>query len=216
MTTQVTFAFITHWNNDIRAARKPMEYALKMGFQMGDVNNAISNLIALDQNSLLSGHHDLGELEGLMRESVAKIRSCGQESYVAEHSITWQVVLNLLGRAEDPLVLTGEAMNQEQAIEKAKVTDHKLVPAAIASFGGLLGYLYENPDFAVSSMKVVKKEDCIGYVIMPRHFSFLALAYVAKALSPRADRNSSVGFVENVTANGGRCTRLTQQGCGRC
>jgi hypothetical protein len=137
-----------------------MEYALRTGFQMGDINNVITLIIGLDQNSLLSGHHNLKDLEAIIRENVARIRLYGQELYVAEHSITWQVVLNLLGRAEDPLILTGEAMNQDEAIKRAIEGNHKLVPSAIASFAGLAGYLYEKHEFAVASMSKVKNKDC--------------------------------------------------------
>jgi predicted ATPase len=191
LTTSVVFAFVNHWKNDLRTARKPLEYGYLTGLQMGDINNAFINLISLDQNSWLSACQDLPELERNIRASVSKIRSYDHEYFAVEHCITWQFILNLLGRCDDPLIMTGEAMDQEESFKTAIETNHKMVIVATNSFSGIVGYLYKNYDHAVAKMKLVKKEDCLGYWTLPRHFSMLALAYIIALAQEgkRAKRN---------------------------
>ena len=70
-TTATVYAFVNHWQNDLRDARKPLEYGYLTGLQMGDITNAFINLTALDHNTWLVSSPGLIVLERTIQDNVA-------------------------------------------------------------------------------------------------------------------------------------------------
>jgi hypothetical protein len=76
-------------------------------------------------------------------------------------SLTWQTMLNLLGRSDDPLVLTGEAMNQNDVLQEAELENNP--PLRVQIYCHQLQLAVYLGDFDLAS-SLIRHTSCIATV----------------------------------------------------
>jgi tetratricopeptide (TPR) repeat protein len=89
-----------------------------IGLQSGDLENAFMS-IALYCFFCFSSGKPLLDLEADMRDYARQMREYNMTLHLQFFSLLWQTILNLMGRNDDPLVLSGEAMSQEKMLQVA-------------------------------------------------------------------------------------------------
>jgi predicted ATPase len=116
--TASAYGFVLPWTTPLQDCANHLLGGYNNGIQAGDLEYAFMN-ITLYCFFRFSLGKTLSELERSMRDFAFQMKEYDQFLQLQFLSLTWQTVLNLMGWCEDPLVLTGEAMEQEAMLKAA-------------------------------------------------------------------------------------------------
>lgn len=105
--------FVLHWKHHVRETLPLLEDAYSSGLENGDLGHAGYSASHKCQYSYWSGL-ELKSLEREMASYGRAIAQINQETALKWHQIFHQVVLNLMGLAENPCHLIGEAYNEDR------------------------------------------------------------------------------------------------------
>lgn len=128
--TASVYGFVFPWTQSLHVCQKKLYDGYKLGLQTGDMEYAMMN-IALFGFFCYSAGKALSDLEKDMRDYAEQMEECNMMSQLKFLALTWQTMLNLLGRSDDPLVLTGEAMIQEGTLEDAERENNPVLKAQL-------------------------------------------------------------------------------------
>jgi predicted ATPase len=112
------YGFVFPWTSSLHSCRNHLLTGYKIGLQSGDLENAFMN-ITLYCFFCFSSGKPLSDLEADMRDYGRQMREYNMTLQLQFLSLTWQTILNLMGRNNDPLVLSGEVMSQEEMLQAA-------------------------------------------------------------------------------------------------
>ena len=105
-------AIVRHWSFPLRDTIAPMMEGYQIGMETGDLGFATFNLFLSDVHSLFTSM-ELSELESNMSKHNQIIAGLNQKYTLTLHSLTWQAILNLMGQCDDPLKVSGKAIDGE-------------------------------------------------------------------------------------------------------
>jgi len=108
-------ALVRHWKYPMKDSIKPMLEGYRIGMETGDLGFATFNLFFTEVHHLFTGM-ELSELEKYMERNNRIIAGLKQGHTLTLQSITWQSILNLLGRCDNPVELTGKAIDAEKLL----------------------------------------------------------------------------------------------------
>ncbi|KAG7363761.1 multi-sensor signal transduction multi-kinase [Nitzschia inconspicua] len=158
--TASVYGFVFPWTHPLHTCQKRLYEGYKVGLQTGDMEYAMMN-IALYGFFCYSTGKPLSNLEADMRDYAEQMEECNMMLQLKFLSLTWQTILNLLGRSNDPLVLTGEAMDQDEILADAERENNPPLKAQLYCHQLQLAvYLC---DFTLAS-SILKHTSCIGAV----------------------------------------------------
>ena len=123
LTMARTFApaywFLLHLRQPILASLNPLEQAIKNGIQVGDVH-AASRCLLWRVCFGFHGNMKLDHLEAQVRSYCNFLREYNLEGYLGMLLPTFQLILNLLGKAKKVHILEGEAVENASAFVAEK------------------------------------------------------------------------------------------------
>ena len=112
---------VMHWQDPFNCSLDPLLSGYRIGLRTGNYDHAVACANSYAIVYYNSGW-DLRMLERDLRAFATQAMAFRQHFALASMAAIRQLALNLLGRAQkNPLVLTGDAMNQLQALEDAVV-----------------------------------------------------------------------------------------------
>ncbi|MEG4293486.1 hypothetical protein Q5692_32145 [Microcoleus sp. C2C3] len=115
--------FVKHLKEHLRKVLLYKLEAYQSGLETGDFEFAAGGAMGYCMMSYLSGR-ELVELEREQETYNQAIAQLKQEAFLHWHQIFWQVVLNLIGRSEEPSCLSGEVYDERKMVPlHLKVTD---------------------------------------------------------------------------------------------
>lgn len=112
MTTSIAQCGVRHWKESIAETQAVLPRAYQAGVDTGDLEYAAIALEVYCYNAYFIGK-ELTQTERELHGYSQAMRNIGQERVHQLNEVYRQAVLGLLGRSEDPCVLTGEAGNEE-------------------------------------------------------------------------------------------------------
>ena len=173
--------FVLHLRQPILASLDPLEQAIKNGIQVGDVH-AASSCLLWRVSFCLHGNMKLDHLEAQIRSYCNFLREYNLESYLGLLLPTFQLVLNLLGKAENVHVLEGEAVENTSAFvaEQANIGNDAALAALHNSRIILLTVLGEL-DLAGMECRKTRLEGPGTHYSMCCHHFFHGLVYLGVA-----------------------------------
>lgn len=134
--------FIRHWKEHLREGLKPLLEAYTSGLETGDLEYAAYAAYMHCYHSYLLGK-ELSQLEKKIEIYDQAIARLGQQAVLPMLQLYQQVVLNLLGRAENPCCLIGESYDEQVVLERLQQVNHISAIFDIYCHKLILCYLFE-------------------------------------------------------------------------
>lgn len=113
------YGFVLPWTEPLPTCSKQLLRGYQIGLETGDLEYGMINICIYGFFCFSSGK-PLSNLEADLRDFSKQMKQCGMELQRNFLCLTWQVVLNLMGRSDDPLSMNGEVMTQGAILQEAK------------------------------------------------------------------------------------------------
>jgi predicted ATPase len=126
----VVHSFILPWTRPAQSMLRPLLRSYESGLQTGDTESAMWGIYHYIFIACQTGR-SLVALEADCRAYVKQMQDFKRYTISSMCQLTWQMILNLIGRSENTTVLTGEAMHQEEYLEAATQSENHHLLAVV-------------------------------------------------------------------------------------
>ena len=180
------YSTLTVWCTPLELSLEPFNYAHKAAMLCGDVEFSVLNLMAKFTIEFLCGK-PLKKLSEEFEKYAQEVEKSSQNSQKMLTDPYRQCILNLIGKSENPLILTGSVMNQDEHLELSKKLKHYTAVCVLNYLGLMLSYLFEDYNLAaeraVASHRI--DNDFMGRFDIVMHSFFRGLNTNALARTTR-------------------------------
>lgn len=154
---------INHWTVPLTESIQPLLHSSRIGMEAGENDYAMACALTSLANGFYSGE-SLHDLEEKSRKLFQQMVEYNTEAFTARVLPLWQMILNFLGRSPDPLVLTGEAMDQDEYLAEALQTNSKHVMTLVHLYCSYLAYFFGKYELAAKLSEIVSivKDTILG------------------------------------------------------
>jgi len=121
---------IAHWTKPVHLCIKPSVVAYEVAMRVGDTESAMWGLWCEASFSHYSAKK-LSDVDELFRSHMLSCREYELEGIWATSAVHRQQILNLMGRGDDPLILTGDVINEEDHLAWAQNGNMQMVITVI-------------------------------------------------------------------------------------
>lgn len=171
---------ITHRHDHQRASLAPLLAGYQAGLDSGDPEAATLCALCYVSHAFQLGL-PLAELDRQIGEFSAASAQFGQRGGELALAINHQAVLNLLGRAADPLRLNGERCDEETVQAELAHSRNRSTQTALLIVKAHLAYLFHDRDAALALVEQVRPHlrEIAGFFAYPRFLALDALIRLA-------------------------------------
>ena len=131
---------VMHWQRPLTIGLTEFPLCYDLAMQHGDVDTGLCAVTGYFATALQCS--PLGEFEPSFRQLVQEMYDFDHQTYLGITVPMWQFALNMLGQSDDPLVLTGEAMDYEEFQAKVLNQNHALALQVLDYLHLVLAYRY--------------------------------------------------------------------------
>jgi len=142
-TSAMVHSSIQPWKEHFRNSLKPLLSDYTCGLETGELEFAGYAMFQYSYYSYFIGKQ-LTQLEREIASYADAVSKIHQEAALSYQKICWQAVLNLIGRAQDPCHLKGEAYDEETMLQLYQRTNNYLGIHYLYLHKLVLCYLFEN------------------------------------------------------------------------
>jgi predicted ATPase/signal transduction histidine kinase len=142
-TSAMVHSSIQPWKEHFRNSLKPLLSDYTCGLETGELEFAGYAIFQYSYYSYFIGKQ-LTQLEREIASYADAVSKIHQEAALSYQKICWQAVLNLIGRAQDPCHLKGEAYDEETMLQLYQRTNNYLGIHYLYLHKLVLCYLFEN------------------------------------------------------------------------
>ena len=142
------YALINHWSEHVHKSLDPFLYSYKVGFETGAIEYACIN-VNIYCNHIYLGGKPLKESEREMKMFSKEMLKYKQETNYNYNEVYRQAALNLLGKSDNPTVLSGEAYDEEEMAPIHKERKDRAGTFLIHQNNMMLKYLFHQYDEAL-------------------------------------------------------------------
>lgn len=196
----VIFSSVHHLQSPLQECLDPMLSAYRAGMDSGDVDVAhecVADYVAIYTLVGLP----LPAIQADARKFAEQMSTYNRRLTISKLRIYWQYAMNFAGQSNDPLQLTGDAMNQEKMIEELTATSQHTILRTLWTLRMILAYHFGNYKLAGEMCSLIKKEGLDkGDFCVYAQCGYLALTNLA--LAAEAGINSRKGKIHLKDANG--------------
>jgi predicted ATPase/serine phosphatase RsbU (regulator of sigma subunit)/tRNA A-37 threonylcarbamoyl transferase component Bud32 len=163
---------ISHWIEPIKDTIAPLLEGYRIGLETGDLSFAGLNLFFSDVHSLYAGV-ELSELDRMMARNNKIIAGFNQKYLHTLYALSWQSIINYLGKSDDPLKITGKVIDGEAMLPVWMSTGNNAA-LSVYWYVKLTGYFMFN-EYAMAleaSKKFNKHKESQQGVIINRYAVF--------------------------------------------
>jgi len=142
------YALINHWSEHVHKSLDPFLYSYKVGFETGAIEYACIN-VNIYCNHIYLGGKPLEESEREMKMFSEQMLKYKQETNYNYNEAYRQAALNLLGKSDDPTVLSGEAYDEKEMAPIHEERKDRAGTFLIHQNNMMLKYLFHQYDEAL-------------------------------------------------------------------
>jgi len=211
----MVYSFIWDWNEPIHSAIEPLYKAHRLGLVTGDIETA---MLAAYQYCVKLFY--VASLEKLVSETTVvleRMEAYNHNLWEPYTSVILQVSHNLIGLSENPLLLTGQAMNEKEALINAFETKHVRFEMAVYFYGLVLAYTFNDYERALelakkaSGLKSSKVSTFNGCLLV--FYEGLSAMALAKTCTSKREKKKCVTLAKQSIR---RMTKLAKQVPSNC
>ena len=199
----VVGAFITYLKSPLQKSLELILEGYKIALDTGNVYYVGFNTKDICQYSYFLGR-ELKTLEVDIRAYCHVLENFRQDTMLNYSRVFWQTVLNLLGKAENPCVLTGEVLNEAKFVTQMLNANELIGLHYFWLHKLILCYLFENLSQAVETAAQAREYLVAGtgYASVPMFYFYDSLTALAE-YSP-ATTSGRERLLERVRENQGK------------
>ena len=184
------YALINVWNEHVENTFAPLQESYHIGLETGAIEFACVNTNIYCINAYLAGR-PLSKIESETRAYSESFDHYKQETNFNYNEVYRQAMLNFMGRSEDPLVLTGDAYDEEKMIAQNKERNDQTGAFFIHFNKLILSYYFQDYKQAIEHANEARErlESVLAKFEIPNHHFYEALTLLAMYPDARkADR----------------------------
>jgi hypothetical protein len=170
VTEVLVSSFTSHWQFPIANQLDHYDKAYRIALAKGDTNFAVLADLSTVETQFACGAN-LVKLEQDCARSCNLLIALNKKSLIKACLPIWQCVLNLRGFADDPLVLTGDAMDEEEMFAEDCKTGFDLAMSNAHQLKMTLACLFQDWEACVQAIGVMKKHPEIYLCISAHYFA---------------------------------------------
>ncbi|MEO0458366.1 MAG: GAF domain-containing protein [Cyanobacteria bacterium P01_A01_bin.114] len=192
--------FVVHWQAHVKETLPPFIEAYQSGLETGDLEFAARSAMVYGYHSYFLGQ-DLVILERDIRNYTTAIRELKQTKFVYMNERFRQITLNLLGQADDPCRLVGEAYDEDQLLPlHVKANDRNAI-FNVYFHKAILCYLFQNPTQATENIAQAKQclATTVGLLLAPLFHFYESL--IGLAVFSSVSKREQSRILRQVRAN---------------
>jgi diguanylate cyclase (GGDEF)-like protein len=118
--------FIRHWQDHARETLQPLLEAYGLAIDVGDLVYA-AICLSTYVHRLYEVGQPLTTIEPEMHRYSRVVQALNEERNLLHINVSWQTVLNLMGRSNHPCELTGEACHESEILQAIRDTDNQIL-----------------------------------------------------------------------------------------
>ena len=190
--------FIRHWKEHLKQTLTPLLDAYLIGLETGDLEYAAYSASVYSYHSYVLGK-ELARLEREMAMYSNALSQLGQETAFYYIQLNRQVVLNLMGRAEDKCRLIGESYDEEKMLPIHLKANAKNLCHSLYFYKLFLCYLFQDYQQALENATLAEKslDSAVGSIPLSHFYNSL----VHLAIYPDAPKSEQKRILFKVKAN---------------
>lgn len=175
----ILHAFLIHWRAPLADSLEPLQHAYGICMESGVVDVAFLAVATWVQVATFSGY-PLDRLESYEREYFGQMYEFEHMSQIYLTLPYWQLCLNMLGQSDDPLVLTGEAMDETTYRADAAKAKVLLAPPTLNLAQIMLAVHFDSTHILQGLLAEFETYEKVPVGHFVQYFSrfFLALSYI--------------------------------------
>lgn len=192
--------FIESWKDPLANTLKTIDQGYRCALETGDLEYACWSLLFLSNHSYFLGK-ELGDLEGDIVSRIETAAGMKQEKALLYLGMIHQVVLNLMGKCEDPVLLAGPAFNAEEVPARYRETNDRILVFSTYLNELILGYWFGRYSRAVEKADLAKGDldSVMGMMHVPVFYFYDSLARLA--MYPAVSRKEQKKIRKIVSGN---------------
>jgi class 3 adenylate cyclase len=194
------YALINNWNEHVENTLSPLQESYHIGLETGAIEFACINANIYCIHAYLTGR-PLDKIESETRAYSESFDQYKQETNFNYNEVYRQAMLNFMGRSEDPLVLTGDAYDEEKMIAQNRERNDQ-TGAFFIHFNKLILYYYFH-DYKKAYQHAIEARERLESVLakfeIPNHHFYEALTLLA--MYPDAKQAEKRKMMKRVRGN---------------
>lgn len=194
------YALINNWNEHVHNTLKPLQESYHIGLETGAIEFACINTNIYCIHAFLSGK-PLERLEVETKAYSESFKAFKQETNYNYNEVYHQAMLNFMGRSSSPLILKGEAYDEEKMMKQNTERNDKTGTFFIHFNKMILCYYFEDYKNALYHATESRKllEAVLAKFEIPNHHLYEALTMLA--LYPKASSSDQRMYMRTIKAN---------------
>ena len=136
------YGYVYHWSGEMRKCLLPLAYGHQLGMEAGEIELAFLNIGNHDGMLLVMGAKNLPDLVRDMEAHRLSMQQYKQDAIKSFLVVLLQFSLNMMGESDNPLKLSGKAMNESQMRTLAKDKDNRLLEVFMDFWRFQLAYFF--------------------------------------------------------------------------
>ncbi|TAF11059.1 MAG: response regulator [Nostocales cyanobacterium] len=170
--------FIRHWKEHLQATLIPLRDAYVIGLETGDIEYAAYGATSYTHHAYILGQ-ELGKLEAEMAMYANSLQQLGQETGYYYIAINRQLILNLMGQAEDNCRLIGASYDEEKMLPIHREANAQNICHYLYFYKIFLGYLFADYQQAMEYTRLVEASQDSAVGSIPLSDFYISLIYLA-------------------------------------
>ncbi len=192
--------FVNHWKIHIRETFAPMIEGIQRGVETGDIEYGSYNIMNYYIHLVFSGER-LPHTEQKILQYEDLLHKLKQD-YAINHVAIWrQMVLNIMGRAENETILSGTSFREEVAVPRLRAANNNTLLFVYHLVKLMLEYLFGNHEEAAAHGEAADRHSgsVMAFMFVPLHNFYYSLALLAGCDGVPAQEGEKI--MERVSAN---------------
>ncbi|MBD2199632.1 MULTISPECIES: AAA family ATPase [Calothrix] len=170
--------FIKHWKEHIKETLTPLREAYVIGLETGDLEYAAYAATSYTHHAYILGQ-ELAKLEPEMAMYANSLKQLGQETGYYYIQINRQLILNLMGEAEDNCRLIGESYDEDKMLPIHLEANAQNICHYLYFYKIFLGYLFQDYQQALKYTRLVEESQDSAVGSIPLADFYISLIYLA-------------------------------------